>query len=70
MGTISGTILQPHLKNTTHKIDCGQIEIIHTADTDKKLLKEMLYINKRKPESNVQKSSSLFGFLVGEFNEI
>ena len=60
-----------HIKNTNHTIDWGQIEILDTADTDKKLLlKEMLYINKRKPELNIQKSSNLFSLLVGEYNEI
>jgi hypothetical protein len=54
-----------HMTDTQHTIDWGQIEILDTADTDKKLLlKEMLYINKRKPELNIQKSSNLFSLLA------
>ena len=49
-----------HMMDTQHTIDWGQIEILDTADTDKKLLlKEMLYINKPNPESNIQKSLNL-----------
>ena len=63
-----------HMTDTQHTIDQGQIKILDTSDTDKKLLlKEMLYINKRKPELNpklnIQKSSNLFSLLVGEFKK-
>ena len=54
------------MMDTQNTIYWGQIEILDTAETDKKLLlKEMLYINKRKPELNIQKSSNLFSLLVG-----
>ena len=60
-----------HIKETKHVMDWDNINILDTADTNKKLLlKEMLYINKLKPELNVQKSSNLFSLLVGEFNNI
>ena len=60
-----------HMIETKHTIDWDSFKILDTADTNRKLLlKEMLYINKFKPELNIQKSSNLFSLLVGEFNEI
>ena len=48
--------IQTHKRlNPTHQIDASNIEIIDRADTNFKLmLKEMLHINKQKPELNTQ----------------
>ena len=48
--------IQAHIKmNPTHNIDANNIEIIDKADNNFKLmLKEMLHINKQKPELNTQ----------------
>ena len=50
-----------------HRIDWDEIKIIDSARDDRRLLlKEMLHINKLKPELNIQKSSKLFSLLIGE----
>ncbi len=50
-----------------HRIDWDEIKIIDSAKDDRRLLrKEMLHINKLKPELNIQKSSKLFSLLIGE----
>ncbi len=49
-----------------HRIDWDNMEILDTArDQRRLLLKEMLHINKLKPELNVQKSSKLFSLIIG-----
>jgi hypothetical protein len=50
---------QKHLiTNPSHHIDVDQIEILDSADTDKKLkIKELLHILRRKPELNKQLNS-------------
>ena len=54
------TAVQMHVReNPTHKMDANNIEIIDRANTKKKLeLKEMLHINKHKPELNTQHAAS------------
>ncbi len=49
-----------------HRIDWDNIEILDTARDQRRLLfKEMLHINKLKPQLNVQKSSKLFSLING-----
>jgi len=49
-----------------HRIDWDNIEILDTArDQRRLLLKEMLHINKLKPQLNIQKSSKLFSLIIG-----
>ena len=56
-----------HSKTTGHVIDYDDIEVLDKADTHKKvLLKEMLHIQKEKPQLNVQKGSSLFTLILGK----
>jgi predicted GIY-YIG superfamily endonuclease len=52
--------IQTHKRlNPTHQIDASNIEIIDRADTNFKLmLKEMLHINKQKPELNTQHAAA------------
>jgi len=54
------TAVQMHVReNPTHKMDANNIEVIDRANTTKKLeLKEMLHINKHKPELNTQHAAS------------
>jgi len=54
------TAVQMHMReNPTHKMDANNIEVIDRANTAKKLeLKEMLHINKQKPELNTQHAAS------------
>ena len=55
-----------HVQETNHIIDWDNMKILDTARDDKRLLlKEMLYINKIKPELNIQKSSKLFSLIIG-----
>jgi hypothetical protein len=50
-----------------HRIDWDEIKIIDSARDDRRLLlKEMLHINKLKPEFNILKRSKLFSLLIGE----
>jgi hypothetical protein len=50
-------------------MDWENMEILDTARDDYRLrLKEMLYINKLKPELNVQKSSQMFSLLLSQGN--
>ena len=45
------------------------MEILDSARDDYRLrLKEMLYINKLKPELNLQKSSQMFSLLLNQGN--
>ena len=56
-----------HMIADNHRIDWDEIKIIDSARDDRRLLlKEMLHINKLKPELNIQKSSKLFSLLIGE----
>ena len=58
-----------HAKNTGHSINYENVEIIDGASSDHKLLlKEMLHINKLKPQLNVQKKSALFSLIIGNNN--
>jgi hypothetical protein len=58
-----------HAQSHKHEIDYDGMEMIDRADTDRKLLlKEMLYIQKYKPQINVQKRSSLFSLIIGRTN--
>ncbi len=55
-----------HEKSTGHTIDYDNATILDQASTDKKvLLKEMLYINKLRPNLNTQKKSELFSLIIG-----
>ena len=71
-GTGSGeykSSLFKHAQNTGHEIDYENIEIIDRASSDHKLLlKEMLHINKLKPQLNIQKKSALFSLIIGNNN--
>jgi hypothetical protein len=58
-----------HLNETKHQMDWENMEILDSARDDYRLrLKEMLYINKLKPELNVQKSSQMFSLLLNQGN--
>jgi phage pi2 protein 07 len=49
-----------------HRIDWDNMEILDKAkDRWRLLLKEMLHINKLKPQLNIQKSSKLFSLIIG-----
>ena len=49
-----------------HRIDWDDMQVIDSARDDRRLLlKEMLYINKLKPELNIQRSTKLFSLLIG-----
>ena len=57
--------VKQHINSTNHRIDWDGIKTLTSADSDKKLLlKEMLFINKIKPELNIQKSSNLFSLII------
>ena len=50
-------------------MDWETMEILDSARDDYTLrLKEMLYINKLKPELNLQKSSQMFSLLLNQGN--
>ena len=52
-----------------HEMDWENMEILDSARDDYRLrLKEMLYINKLKPELNLQKSSQMFSLLLNQGN--
>ena len=52
-----------------HEMDWENMEILESARDDYRLrLKEMLYINKLKPELNLQKSSQMFSLLLNQGN--
>ena len=54
-----------HHQNTGHEIDYDGVEILDAADSDKKLLlKEMLLINKHRPDLNTQVKSELFRLIL------
>ena len=54
-----------HARSTRHSIDYENATIIDRANNDKKLLlKEMLHINKLRPDLNVQKKSELFRLII------
>ncbi len=58
-----------HINETQHQMDWEKMEILDSARDDYMLrLKEMLYINKLKPELNVQKSSQMFSLLLNQGN--
>ena len=64
MGDINSSVCK-HAKSG-HRIDWENIEILDKAkDRWRLLLKEMLHINKLKPQLNVQKSSKLFSLIIG-----
>jgi hypothetical protein len=49
-----------------HRIDWDDMQVIDSARDDRMLLlKEMLHINKLKPELNIQRSTKLFSLLIG-----
>ena len=65
MGDLNSSVYK-HARGLGHIIDWGNMEIIDTArDQRRLLLKEMLHINKLKPQLNVQKSSKLFSLIIG-----
>ena len=54
-----------HQKQTGHKIDYEGVEVLDSADSDRKLLlKEMLLINLHKPDLNTQVKSELFRLIL------
>jgi hypothetical protein len=58
-----------HFNETKHQMDWENMEILDSARDDYRLrLKEMLYINKLKPELNEQKSSQMFSLLLSQGN--
>ncbi len=58
-----------HINETQHQMDWDNMEMLDSARDDYRLrLKEMLYINKLKPELNVQKSSQMFSLLLNQGN--
>ena len=64
MGDINSSVCK-HAKSG-HRIDWENIEILDKAkDRWRLLLKEMLHINKLKPQLNIQKSSKLFSLIIG-----
>jgi hypothetical protein len=55
-----------HAIGLGHRIDWDKMEILDSARDQKRLLlKEMLHINKLKPQLNIQKSSKLFSLIIG-----
>ena len=60
-----------HQEQSGHEIDWDSIRIIDKADKELKLLlKEMLHINKQKPNLNVQKKSYVFSMMIGKNDNI
>ena len=60
MGDLNSSVYK-HASGLGHRIDWDNMEILNTARDQKRLLlKEMLHINKLKPQLNVQNSSKLF----------
>jgi hypothetical protein len=58
-------------ENSSHVIDWDNLKIYTAKDNWRLLLKEMLQINKIKPELNVQKSLKLFSLVIGnKFGEV
>ena len=58
-----------HINAAQHQMDWENMEILDSARDDYRVrLKEMLYINKLKPELNVQKSSQMFSLLLSQGN--
>ena len=54
-----------HIQETDHEMDWDEMKILDSARDDYRLrLKEMMYINKLKPQLNVQKSSQMFSLLL------
>ena len=54
-----------HVQETGHEMNWEEMKILDSARDDYRLrLKEMMYINKLKPELNVQKSSQMFSLLL------
>jgi hypothetical protein len=55
-----------HMVAEGHRIDWDDMQVIDSARDDRRLLlKEMLHINKLKPELNIQRSTKLFSLLIG-----
>jgi hypothetical protein len=55
-----------HTVAEKHRIDWDDMQVIDSARDDRRLLlKEMLHINKLKPELNIQRSTKLFSLLIG-----
>ena len=51
------------------EMDWDEMKILDSARDDYRLrLKEMMYINKLKPQLNVQKSSQMFSLLLNQGN--
>ncbi len=56
-----------HSNSTGHVIEYAIIDIIDQASNERKLLlKEMLYINKLRPNLNTQNKSELFSLIISE----
>jgi hypothetical protein len=54
-----------HVQKMGHEMNWEEMKILDSARDDYRLrLKEMMYINKLKPELNVQKSSQMFSLLL------
>ena len=54
------------LQRYFYRIDWDDMKVIDSARDDRRLLlKEMLHINKPKPELNIQRSTKLFSLLIG-----
>ena len=54
-----------HVQEMGHEMNWEEMKILDSARDDYRLrLKEMMYINKLKPELNVQKSSQMFSLLL------
>ena len=54
-----------NIQENNHEIDWDEMKILDSARDDYRLrLKEMMYINKLKPQLNVQKSSQMFSLLL------
>jgi len=64
-GSCKSALYDHHLQ-TGHSIDFDNVKILDRASNDRKLkLKEMLHIDNKKPDLNVQTQSYVFSLIIG-----
>ena len=66
VGSCKSAVYDNHIQ-TRHTIDFDNIKILNRASNDRKLkLKEILHIDSKKPDLNIQTQSYVFSFIIGD----